>query len=636
VQSFSELSLSAPVSRAITEMGYEKPSPIQAETLPILLGESTDFLGLAATGTGKTAAFAIPMIERLDSNVRRVQSLILCPTRELALQVCDQVAQLGKFKGVRPVAIYGGSSYADQIHGIKSGATVVVGTPGRIVDHIERGTLRLDDLKTLILDEADEMISMGFKEDLEKILSAAPRDLSKLAANVETSEMCNIWLFSATMSREVRRVADTYLRAPKQVQINRTEMVPPTIEQYYYPTSEANKAEILCKLMETSDEFYGLVFCQTKALVIDLTQYLHERGYKVDCLHGDKDQNSRERTMQSFRDRKVTVLICTDVAARGLDVKDITHVINYSLPRELDNYVHRIGRTGRSGKTGIAMNLVTQSHRRLIFQIENMTKTRMMEGQIPTRREIGARKVTKQLATFTEQAFFPRALEVMSDEWKTALAAMTPEEVAGRFLTMMMPDVFIDSQRAERPARQAEAPSRSSAYSGAGSSSGFGPRGGSERRFDSKPAARPASRPGYTGPSASAESTSPSAPRSFDRSPKPFSKPFEKRTSVSAPSAPVAAEEGSRYNRTPTRSFDDAPSTFGVQRSGPRAISSVTGPASGPVGGTSVPKKVAPKSSAFSDAVMSSPDGQTLNRKARRALKFGQPFNEPGDARQAE
>lgn len=443
MRSFSELSLSAPIMRAITDLGWETPSPIQAETLPILLGEPTDFLGLAATGTGKTAAFSIPMLERLKPEIKSVQALILCPTRELALQVAGQVDLLGKHKGISAVAIYGGAGYADQIRGLRRGAKVVVGTPGRVVDHIERGTLRLDDLQVLILDEADEMISMGFKEELEKVLSAAPREAS------------NIWLFSATMSREVRRVADEYLRSPKQVQVNRKEMLPSSVEQYYYPTQESNKPDILCKLIEAAEDFYGLIFCQTKALVVDLTQHLIEKGYKVDCLHGDKDQNARERTMQAFRDRKARILVCTDVASRGLDVKDITHVINYSLPRELDNYVHRIGRTARSGKTGIAMNLVTASHRRLIYQIEQMTKTRMLEGVIPTRREIGAKKIGKLLPKFTDQPFHARAVEVMNEEWRTALAGMTPEEVAGRFLGMMMPEIFVDREPKRTPQAQA-------------------------------------------------------------------------------------------------------------------------------------------------------------------------------------
>lgn len=427
--------------RAITELGFEKPSPIQAETLPILLGEPTDFIGLAATGTGKTAAFSIPLLERIDPSKKSVQALVLCPTRELALQVAGQINLMGKYKGtkgIRALPIYGGSGYGDQLHGLKQGVNVVVGTPGRVVDHVDRGTLKLDQLETLILDEADEMISMGFKEDLEFIMSASPRSSS------------NIWLFSATMSREVRKVADEYLRNPKRSEVNRTEMLSDTVEQIYYMTQESNKPEILCKLIDAAEDFYGLIFCQTKSLVVDLTAYLTERGYRVDCLHGDKDQNSRERTMKSFRDRKVNIMVGTDVASRGLDVKDVTHVINYSLPREMDNYVHRIGRTARSGKKGFAMNLVTPSHRGLISRIEKMTKSRMREGKIPTRKEIGSKKVSKILEQFKGQASFARAIELMDERWKSVIAAMTPEEIAGRFLSMTFPEVF-----GERPAADA-------------------------------------------------------------------------------------------------------------------------------------------------------------------------------------
>ena len=420
--------------KAIAEMGYEKPSPIQAQALPILLGKPTDFLGLAATGTGKTAAFGLPLLEKIDPSKRAVQVLILCPTRELALQVSGQLDLLGKHKGIRSLAIYGGASYYEQISGLKKGISIVVGTPGRVVDHIDRGTLKLGELKTLVLDEADEMISMGFKDDLEKILSSAPRDSS------------NIWLFSATMSRDVRSVADAYLRSPQQVQVNRTEMLSGTVEQLYYITSEGNKPEILCKLIDAAEDFYGLVFCQTKSLVSDLTQYLVDRGYRVDCLHGDKDQNARERTMKAFRDRKVSVLICTDVASRGLDVKDVTHVINYSLPRELDSYVHRIGRTARSGKAGVAMSLVTPSHRVLIGRIERMTKSKMHEGKVPTRKEIGLKKVSSLLTRFESQATFPRAVELMGEQWKASIAKMDGNEIAARFLTLSFPEIFAERE----------------------------------------------------------------------------------------------------------------------------------------------------------------------------------------------
>ncbi|MGK5088501.1 DEAD/DEAH box helicase [Bdellovibrionota bacterium FG-2] len=441
MENFNELALNPLILRAITDMGYEKPSPIQAQTLPLLLGKQTDFLGLAATGTGKTAAFAIPLLERIDPKRREVQGLILCPTRELAQQVAGQINLLGQYLKISALPIYGGAPYGDQIRGLRSGATIVVGTPGRVIDHIERGTLRIEGVQTMILDEADEMISMGFKDDLETILGG-------LAEGI-----CNTWLFSATMGSDVRRVADKYLNDPKQVQVNKKEMLSGTVEQFYYLTSESNKPEVLCKLMDAAPEFYGLIFCQMKTLVADLTQYLKGRNYQVDCLHGDMDQNARERTMKAFRERKTRILVCTDVACRGLDVKDITHVVNYSLPRELENYVHRIGRTARSGKSGIAMSLVSPAHRMLVGRIERLTKTRIREGQIPTRKDIAMKKIAQALPQFQEQVTaFTLAQDLLDPTWKAALATMKREEIAGRFLALMYPEIFVEkSKEVEAP-----------------------------------------------------------------------------------------------------------------------------------------------------------------------------------------
>ncbi|MDB5036552.1 MAG: ATP-dependent helicase [Bacteriovoracaceae bacterium] len=452
MQSFREFGLSDELLKAIDELGYKTPSPIQEQTLPILLGEPTDFIGLAATGTGKTAAFGLPLIHRIDPTKKVVQGLILCPTRELAMQVSGQINLLGKHKHIRALPIYGGASYIPQIHGLSEGTMIVVGTPGRVIDHMKRGTLKLENVKTIILDEADEMISMGFKEELETILDSVPKGQSRF------------WLFSATMSKEVRRVADTYLRNPKQVQVNRTEMLSTTVEQVYFLTRESDKPEVLCKLIESAEDFYGLIFCQTKVLVTNLNQYLLERGYKVDCLHGDKDQKAREHSMKNFRDRKVTILIGTDIASRGLDVKDVTHVINYSIPRELDNYVHRIGRTARSGKTGVAMSLVTPSHRYLIDRIEKMTKSKIKEGKIPTRKEIGSKRITKILPRFQEQKFHTRVKELLGKEWIEATAEMEREEIVSRFIAILASDVFEDREvkplafssddREDRPARR--------------------------------------------------------------------------------------------------------------------------------------------------------------------------------------
>jgi ATP-dependent RNA helicase DeaD len=281
-------------------------------------------------------------------------------------------------------------------------------------------------------------------------------------------------------------VADTYLKKPQQVQVNRTEMVPTAIEQRYYVTHEANKPEVLRKLIDSVEDFYGLVFCQTKALVSDLTMYLLDRGYRVDSLHGDKSQAARELTMKAFRDRKVKLLICTDVAARGLDVKDVTHVINYSIPKELDSYVHRIGRTARCGKSGYALSLISPRQRVLIAQIERLTKSKLVEGTIPTRKELGVKKVAFYLQKFQEPAGYARAVEALGDGWKELLATMTPEEVAGRFLALTFPEIF-----AERDPERSGFPSSGFPSSGERGHSGSRPARGDSRI---RPVVTPASR----------------------------------------------------------------------------------------------------------------------------------------------
>lgn len=432
MENFNELNLSPPLARAIKEMGYEKPTPIQAQALPLLLGDRTDFLGLAATGTGKTAAFGIPMLEKIDTSHRHIQCVVMCPTRELAIQVAGQISQMGKYKGIQALPIYGGAGYGDQLQGLRRGTFVVVATPGRLVDHLDRGTVKLDQVRTVILDEADEMISMGFKEDIEYILKHV--DVKKR----------NTWLFSATMGADIRKVAHTYMHDPKQAQINKTEMLSGTVEQVYYMTREGNKPDVLCKLIDAADDFYGLIFCQTKSLVMDLTDLLKKRGYHVDCLHGDKSQKERERTMGLFRERKVNMLICTDVAARGLDVKELTHVINYSISRELDSYVHRIGRTGRSGKKGMALSLVTPNTLELVSRLERMTKTRMKQGVIPTQNQIGSKKLTHFLAKLQEAKNHQRAEDMIDEAWEKVLEGMSKKEIAGRFLALSYPDLFVE------------------------------------------------------------------------------------------------------------------------------------------------------------------------------------------------
>lgn len=430
MENFSELNLSLPLSQAIHDLGYSKPTPIQAQALPVLLGPRTDFLGMAATGTGKTAAFAIPLLEKLEDAESGTQALVLCPTRELTLQVTQQINALARHGKMRALAIYGGAGYGEQLKGLKEGAPVLVATPGRLVDHLTRGTVSLASVRTVVLDEADEMISRGFKEALETILQRTPQGKR------------NIWLFSATMSAGLRRVADTYMRNPQSAEVNRKEMLSGTVQQIYYTVRDKNKPKVLCKLIDFADDFYGLIFCQTKSLVIELTHFLHSRGYAADCLHGDMEQGARSRTMAAFRDRKVNILVCSDVAARGLDVKELTHVINYSLPREMDSYVHRIGRTARSGKSGLAMSLVTPGDFYLVERIEKVTRTKMEAGTFPSLKTISEKKLNRFLPRFASAAGSARAEAVLDDAWKAMLEGMSKTEIAGRFLALSFPDFF--------------------------------------------------------------------------------------------------------------------------------------------------------------------------------------------------
>lgn len=446
MENFSELNFSEPIAKAIAEMGFTKPTPVQAQTLPLLLAGPTDFLGLAATGTGKTAAYGLPLLERIDPANRAIQGVVLCPTRELAIQVCEQLNLMGKYKKISSLAIYGGAGYMDQFHGLKRGAHILVATPGRLIDHMKRGSVNLSTVSQIVFDEADEMISMGFKDALEMILQEI------------SVENCRRWMFSATMDADLRRVADTYLRQPKLVQINRTEMLSGTVSQVFYCVDERNKAKGICRIVDMADDFYGLIFCQTKALVTDLVDYMRQRGYRVDCLHGDKNQREREHTLGLFKKRAVNILICSDVAARGLDVKDITHVINYSIPFEFDSYVHRIGRTGRSGKAGLAMSLIGWGQRHLISRIEAKTKTKMVQGRFPEPKDITAKKVAAMLPKFSKGSKFEKAMAMIGDDWKATLEAMSKEEIAARFLAQANPEWFDDLDRDDLNAQPAREP----------------------------------------------------------------------------------------------------------------------------------------------------------------------------------
>ena len=383
---FSSLPLSEELLRAVTDMGFTSPSPIQAEAIPPILA-GHDVIGQAQTGTGKTAAFGIPALELIDVQDRAVQALILCPTRDLALQVAEEIKKLSKYKrGVRVEAIYGGDSIERQIRSLKSGVHIVIGTPGRVMDHMERNTLKLDRVKMMILDEADEMLDMGFREDIENILEEMPEERQTI-------------LFSATMSKPIMQITQKFQKDPVLVKVVKKELTNINIEQVYFEVKPKAKVEVMCRLIDMYDLKLMLVFCNTKRKVDEIVEDLQIRGYQAEGLHGDLRQAQRNNVMSKFRSGTTSILVATDVAARGIDVDDVDAVINFDIPLDEEYYVHRIGRTGRAGKSGRAFSLVGRDEKYRFREIQTYTKVRVDKGVIPSFEDIvGVRK-----ARFIEQ-----------------------------------------------------------------------------------------------------------------------------------------------------------------------------------------------------------------------------------------
>jgi len=355
---FAELGLSPEVLKAIDRMGFEEASPIQTAAIPVILSRR-DVVGQSSTGSGKTVAFAIPAVERVEPKKRAVQVLVLCPTRELAVQVAEEVAKVAAFKrGVMEVPIFGGQSYDRQFRALAAGAQIVIGTPGRVLDHIERGTLKLEALEMLVLDEADRMLDMGFREDIERVLTAAPAQRQ-------------ILFFSATMPRAIQELIRRFIKDPAWVKVETHAQNAPQVDQVYYEIDRRSKLEVLTRLIDLHDFRFGIVFCATKLAVDELDEHLHARGYAVDRLHGDIAQAQRTRVMDKFRRRGFEFLIATDVAARGLDVDDLEVVFNFDLPNDAEDYTHRIGRTGRAGKSGRAITFVSG---RELYHLQSMIR----------------------------------------------------------------------------------------------------------------------------------------------------------------------------------------------------------------------------------------------------------------------
>lgn len=372
---FKALGLSDSMLKALKKKGFEEPTPIQEKVIPLFLKGECDIIGQAQTGTGKTTAFGAPIIEKIPEKSGKVQAIVLTPTRELAIQVSEELNSLKGDKKLHIFPIYGGQSMTQQLRMLKSGVDIVVGTPGRVIDHLERKSLNLEDIAYFVLDEADEMLNMGFIDDIKEILKATGPDKRML-------------FFSATMPKPILGIIKKHMRNYEHVAIEKEDLDVNLTEQIYFEVKESDKFEALCRIIDIEDEFYGLVFCRTKTDTAQLAQKLGDRGYAADALHGDLSQNEREKILNRFRKQKINILVATDVAARGIDIMDLTHVINYSLPQDPESYVHRIGRTGRAGKQGTAITFVTSTEYRRLTYIKKTSKSEMKKGRIPEIKDV--------------------------------------------------------------------------------------------------------------------------------------------------------------------------------------------------------------------------------------------------------
>ncbi|WJJ97929.1 DEAD/DEAH box helicase [Algibacter luteus] len=376
MNTFKDLGLNDDLLQAITDLGFTKPSEVQEKAIPILLNSETDLVALAQTGTGKTAAFGFPMLQKIDVDSRTTQGLILSPTRELCLQITNEMKLYGKYcKGLNVVAVYGGSSITDQAREIKRGAQIIVATPGRMKDMINRRLVDISKIQYSVLDEADEMLNMGFKEDITDILSHTPEDK-------------NTWLFSATMPREVATIAKKFMYDPEEITVGKKNESTSNVSHEYYLVNARDRYQALKRLSDANPDIFSVIFCRTKRDTQKVAENLIEDGYSAGALHGDLSQNQRDLVMKSFRNQQIQMLVATDVAARGIDVDDITHVINYQLPDEIETYTHRSGRTGRAGKTGVSMVIVSKSEVRKIKSIERIINQQFEKKEIPDGSEI--------------------------------------------------------------------------------------------------------------------------------------------------------------------------------------------------------------------------------------------------------
>ena len=437
---FEELQIDDRILRAVTDMGFEEASPIQAKAIPVQM-EGLDIIGQAQTGTGKTAAFGIPLLQKIDPKNKKLQAIALCPTRELAIQVADEIRNLAKYMhGIKVLPIYGGQDIVRQIRGLKDGTQIIVGTPGRVMDHMRRKTIKFDQVHTVIMDEADEMLNMGFLEDMETILSQLPEERQTI-------------MFSATMPDAIQKIAKTFQKDPQIVRVVKKELTVPKVTQYYYEVKPKTKVEVMCRLLDMYAPKLSVAFCNTKRQVDELVQELQGRGYFAEGLHGDLKQIQRDRVMNSFRNGRTEILVATDVAARGIDVDDVEAVFNYDIPQDEEYYVHRIGRTGRAGREGIAFSFVVGRDVYKLRDIQRYCKTKIVPQAIPSLddiTEIKAEKILDQAKQVMADMDLSRVLHIV--EKKLLEEDYTSLDLASALLRMSMgeenQDIAIDSQPA--------------------------------------------------------------------------------------------------------------------------------------------------------------------------------------------
>jgi len=416
-KTFYELGLSAKALEAIHKKGFEEPTDIQALTIPVMLKDNTNIIAQAQTGTGKTAAFGLPLIELLRPDKKIVQALILVPTRELAIQVSEEINSLKGDKNLIVVPIYGGQSLDQQLRRLKKGVHIIVGTPGRVIDHLKRKTLNLGEIEHLILDEADEMLNMGFIDDIEEIMS-------------HTGPQKRTLLFSATIPGRIRDLAQKYMKDYSFIKVPKTQPTTELTDQIYFEVKASDKFEALCRIVDIEESFYGLVFCRTKSDVDSLASHLIDRGYDAEAIHGDISQPQREKTLEKFKKQRINILIATDVAARGIDVMNLTHVINYSLPQNPESYIHRIGRTGRAGNEGTAITFITPSEYKKLMFIQRVAKTDIKRSKLPKVRDIirsKRKKITGDLVNMLDEdidvKYFNWAKKLLEDNNPTSMLA---------------------------------------------------------------------------------------------------------------------------------------------------------------------------------------------------------------------